>query len=32
VFQNRVLKRLFEPKRAKKKEDGENYVMRSLII
>jgi len=30
VFENRVLRRMFEPKRHKVTWNGENYVMRSL--
>jgi len=32
VFENRVLRRVFGPKRDKVKENGENYIMRKLII
>jgi hypothetical protein len=32
VFENRVLRRIFGPKRDKEKGTGENYIMRSLII
>jgi len=32
VFENRVLKRIFEPKRDKVRGRGENYIMRNLII
>ena len=32
VFENRVLRRVFEPKRDEVTENGENYIMRSLVI
>jgi len=32
VFENRVLRRVFEPKRDKVTGNGENYIMRSLGI
>jgi len=32
VFENRVLRGIFEPKREKVAGGGENYAMRSLII
>jgi hypothetical protein len=32
VFENRVLSRIFGPKRDDVIESGENYVMRSLVI
>jgi len=32
VFENRVPRRIFEPKRDKVTGSGENYIMRSLII
>jgi hypothetical protein len=32
VFENRVLRRIFEPKRDEVKESGENYVMKSLMF
>jgi len=32
VFENRVLKKIFEPKREKVTGDGENYIMRSFMI
>jgi len=32
VFENRVLKRIFGPKRDEGQVSGENYIMRSLII
>jgi len=32
VFENRVLKRIFGPKRDEVSESGENYIMRSLMI
>jgi len=32
VYQNRMLKGLFGPKRDKVKVSGENYIMRSLMI
>ena len=32
VFENRVLRRIFEPKRDGVKESGENCIMRSLMI
>jgi hypothetical protein len=31
VFENRVLRRIFGPKRDKGTEDGENCIMRSFI-
>jgi hypothetical protein len=31
VFENRVLRRIFGPKRDEVTEDGENYIMRSFI-
>ena len=31
VFENRVLRRIFGPKRHKVKRNGENYIMRSLF-
>jgi len=32
VFENRVLRRIFGPKRDKVTGSGENYIRRSLII
>jgi hypothetical protein len=32
VFENRVLRRVFGPKRDEVTENGENCIMRSLII
>jgi len=32
VFDNRVLRRIYEPKRARYLGSGENYIMRSLMI
>ena len=32
VFENRVLRRVFGPKRDEVTENGENYIMRSLMI
>ena len=32
VFENRVLRRVFGPKRDEVRENGENYIMRSLVI
>ena len=32
LFENRVLRRIFGPKRDKVLENGENYTMRSLMI
>ena len=32
VFENRVLKRIFGPKRDEVTGNGENYIMRSLMI
>ena len=32
VFENRVLKRVFGPKRDEVTGNGENYIMRSLVI
>jgi len=32
VFENRVLRRIFGPKRCKVTVSGENYIMRSLMI
>jgi len=32
VFENRVLRRIFVPKRDKVTGSGENYIMRSLMI
>ena len=32
VFQNRVLRRIFGPKKDREEESGENYIMRSLMI
>ena len=32
VFENMVLKRIFGPKRAEVTGNGENYIMRNLII
>jgi hypothetical protein len=32
VFENRVLRRTFGPKRGEITEGGENYVMKSLMI
>ena len=31
MFENRVLRRIFGPKRNKVKGSGENYIMRSLL-
>jgi len=31
-FENRVLRRIFGPKRDKVTERGENYIMRNLMI
>jgi hypothetical protein len=32
VFENRMLRRIFEPKREMKRQEvGENYIMRSFI-
>ena len=32
VFENRVLRRLFGPKRDEVTGNGENYIMRSIVI
>jgi len=32
VFENRLLRRIFGPKRDEVTKSGENYVMRSLMI
>jgi hypothetical protein len=32
VLENRVLRRIFRPKRDKVTGSGENYIMRSLMI
>jgi hypothetical protein len=32
VFENRVLRRMFEPKRNEVTGNGEYYIMRSLMI
>jgi len=32
VFENRVLRRVFWPKRDEVRGNGENYIMRSLVI
>jgi hypothetical protein len=32
VFENRVLRGIFEPKRDELRGSGENYIMRSFII
>jgi len=32
VFENRVLRRMFGPKRDEVTGSGENYIMRSLVI
>jgi hypothetical protein len=32
VFENRVLRRVFGPKRDEVQGNGENYIMRSLVI
>jgi hypothetical protein len=32
VFENRVLKKIFEPKSEKVTGDGEDYIMRSFMI
>jgi hypothetical protein len=32
VFENRVLRRVFEPKRDEVTGNGENYIMRSIMI
>jgi hypothetical protein len=32
MFENRVLRRIFEPKRDELRGIGENYIMRSLMI
>ena len=32
VFENSVLRRVFGPKRDEVTENGENYIMRSLVI
>jgi len=32
VFENRVLRRIFGPKRDEVTGNGENYIMRSLMI
>jgi hypothetical protein len=32
VFENRVLRRVFGPKRDEESGNGENYIMRSLMI
>jgi hypothetical protein len=32
VFENGVLRRIFGPKRDRKQRNGENYIMRSLMI
>jgi hypothetical protein len=32
VFENRVLRGIFRPKRARYQRSGENYIMRSLMI
>ena len=32
LFENRVLRRVFEPKRDEVTGNGENYIMRNLVI
>ena len=32
VFEKRVLRRIFRPKRDEVTEDGENYIMRNLMF
>ena len=32
VFENRVLRRVFGPKRDEVRGNGENYIMKSLVI
>jgi hypothetical protein len=32
VFENKVLRRIFGPKRDEVMEGGENYIMRSFVI
>jgi hypothetical protein len=32
VFENRMLRRIFGPKRVEVKRSGENYIIRSLVI
>jgi hypothetical protein len=32
VYENRVLKRIFGPKKDEVKVSGENYIMKSLMI
>jgi hypothetical protein len=32
VFENRVLRRIFGPKRDEERENGENCIMRSFVI
>jgi hypothetical protein len=32
VFENKVLRRIFEPVRGRYQEDGENCVMKNFII
>jgi len=32
VFENRVFRRLFEPKRERRHGSGENYIMMSLVV
>ena len=32
MFESRVLRRVFGPKRDEVTENGENYIMRSLVI
>jgi hypothetical protein len=32
VFESEVLRLVFGPERVKSKEDGENYIMKSIII
>jgi hypothetical protein len=32
IFENRVLRRIFGPKRTRKQGSGENYIMRSFMV
>jgi hypothetical protein len=32
VFKNGVLRRIFAPRRTRRQGNGENYIMRSLMI
>jgi hypothetical protein len=32
MFENRVLRRIFGPRRDERRENGENFIMRSFVI